>query len=89
MLRWPNVIKPRMETRALASSIDLVPTILDACRVEVPEQLPGLNLLGQQPDQRLRDRTVFGEGFAHDIADINNPTDSLLYRLPLASLTFS
>ena len=80
MLRWPGVVNPRMETQSLASSIDLMPTILEACGIEVPSRLPGLSLLGDRSDQRLRKRSLFGEGFAHDIADIDDPAKSLLYR---------
>ena len=80
MLRWPGHIEPkRYET--LVSSIDLAPTILTAVGIEPPESMPGLNLLemianeGQSPREML-----FGEVFDHDVADIDDPSASLLFR---------
>jgi uncharacterized sulfatase len=80
LLRWPGHIEPgRNET--LVSSIDLAPTILTACEAEVPRRLPGVNLLevaaGQPPDRDA----IFGEIFAHDVADVDDPAASLLYRM--------
>ena len=43
ILRWPTVVEPtRYET--LASSIDIVPTILHATGSDVPTNLPGVNI---------------------------------------------
>jgi len=65
----------------LASSIDLVPTILAAAGARIPRDLPGLNLLPNLESGKKIDRdAIFGEGFAHDIADIAKPEASLLYR---------
>ena len=54
LLRWPGKIRSRYLEQPI-SSIDLVPTILAACDVDVPQQLPGVNLLdvcsGQSPRQ--------------------------------------
>jgi uncharacterized sulfatase len=80
MFRWPGVIPPGQRTE-LCSSVDIMPTILAAAGATIPEGLPGLNLLSVLRDGKPLDRTaVFGEGFAHDIADIENPEASLLYR---------
>jgi uncharacterized sulfatase len=80
MYRWPGKI-PAGERNELASSIDIVPTILAATGAKTPTGLPGLNLLPNlesgTPIQRDR---IFGESFAHDIADIENPEASLLFR---------
>ncbi|MFT5105049.1 MAG: arylsulfatase A-like enzyme [Pseudoalteromonas tetraodonis] len=80
MFRWPSTI-PASDRPELCSSIDIVPTILAAAGAEIPDDLPGLNLLpylkGEKPIERS---TIFGESFAHDIADIENPQASLLYR---------
>ena len=79
ILRWPTVIEPaRYET--LASSIDIVPTILHATGSEVPANLPGVNLMNAVEGRTIPRAAIFGEGFAHDIADIHDPTKSLLYR---------
>lgn len=80
MLRWPGVIKPQKRDE-LVSTIDLAPTMLSAAGAAVPENLPGINLLPLVRDgQPLKRDTIFGEGFAHDIADLDDPEASLLYR---------
>jgi uncharacterized sulfatase len=55
--------------------------MLAAAGAEIPEELPGLNLLPilKSGEDTPRD-TVLGEGFAHDIANVHKPEDSLLYR---------
>jgi uncharacterized sulfatase len=81
MFCWPNVIKAGDRGNQLCSSIDLVPTMLSAGRANIPENLPGLNLMNilksGAPTPR---KEVFGEGCAHDIRDLENPEASLLYR---------
>jgi uncharacterized sulfatase len=80
MFRWPGKIAPT-ERPELCSSIDIVPTILAAAQAQTPENLPGLNLLPHLKDSTMIQRAaIFGESFAHDIADIENPQASLLYR---------
>lgn len=80
MFRWPGKI-PSSNRPELCSSIDIVPTILAAAGAEIPGNLPGLNLLPCLQDETPIERnTIFGESFAHDIADIENPQASLLYR---------
>ena len=80
MFRLPGKIKPGKRTE-LVSSIDIVPTALAAAGIEAPENLPGLDLLPNliSGDAIERD-TIFGEAFAHDIANIEDPTESLLFR---------
>jgi len=81
MFSWPGVIEPGDRGDQLCSSVDLVTTMLSAGGAEIPENLPGYDLLpilkSGEPTPR---KEVFGEGFAHDIADIENPEASLLYR---------
>lgn len=81
MYSWPGVIEPGDRGNQLASSIDIVPTMLAAAGATIPEELPGINLLPalKSGEQTSRD-SVLGEGFAHDIANVNKPEDSLLYR---------
>jgi arylsulfatase A-like enzyme len=80
LLSWPGVIEPRRYDD-LVSGIDVVPTILGAAGVPVPETLPGRNLLPLVRDGKPLDRDIiFGETFAHDIADLNDPEASLIYR---------
>ena len=80
MFRWPKRLKPA-DRPELVSSIDLVPTILAAAESRAPKDLPGLNLLPNLEKGTKIDRsTIFGEGFAHDVADLDKPEASLLYR---------
>lgn len=81
MFSWPGVIVPGNRGEQLCSSVDIVPTALAAAGVAIPPELPGYNLLdclkSGAPTPRER---VFGETFAHDVANIERPEDSLLYR---------
>lgn len=80
LYRLPGKIIPG-DRSELASSIDIVPTILSATGADIPQGLPGLDLMPALTSGDAIDRdTIFGEGFAHDIADIENPEASLLYR---------
>jgi uncharacterized sulfatase len=80
MYRLPGKISAGERTE-LTSSIDIVPTILAATGARIPDDLPGLNLIPALTSGSEIDRdTIFGEGFAHDIADVENPEASLLYR---------
>jgi len=80
MYRLPGKIKPGDRTE-LGTSIDIVPTILAATGADVPQGLPGLNLMpALESGEAIERETIFGEGFAHDIADIEKPEASLLFR---------
>lgn len=80
MLRWPGKIAPK-EYDTLVSSVDLAPTILAACDVAPPKEMPGVNLLDLVIDGKpIKRDAIFGEIFDHDVKDINNPTASLQYR---------
>jgi arylsulfatase A-like enzyme len=81
VFRWPGVIPPGNRGEQLCSSIDIMPTALAAADATIPDGLPGYNLLpilkSGEPTPR---KSVFGETFAHDVADIDRPEASLLYR---------
>jgi arylsulfatase A-like enzyme len=77
LIRWPGKVTPRTSDD-LAHSIDLVPTILTACGVKSPADLPGINLLDEKAAAK-RDR-VFGEIFTHNAVDIADPSKNLRYR---------
>jgi uncharacterized sulfatase len=81
MFSWPGVIQPGNRGEQLCSSIDIVPTALAAAGAQSPEKLPGLNLLPvlKSGDPTAR-KACFGETFAHDVANIDKPEDTLLYR---------
>jgi uncharacterized sulfatase len=80
LFRWPGTIPPA-DRPELCTSIDIVPTILAAANASGPHEFPGLNLLPNlKTGDRIQRDTIYGESFAHDIADIEKPEASLLYR---------
>ena len=81
LFSWPGVIRPGDRGEQLCSSVDIVPTALSAAGVQPPPGLPGYDLMPvlRSGDPTPRER-VFGESFAHDVADIERPEASLLYR---------
>jgi uncharacterized sulfatase len=79
VLRWPAQLEPA-EPDALASSIDLAPTILAACGIDPPQGLPGIDLIAAYRAGEWTRPIIFGEGFAHDVADVDRPAASLLFR---------
>ena len=81
MFSWPNGNLKNGKRPDVVSSIDLFPTALAAAGARVPEGTPGVNLMDSLTKQTPVDRKgIFGEGFAHDIADISKPEASLVYR---------
>ena len=80
MYSLPGQFEPQMRPEP-ASSIDIVPTILAAAGIDIPAGLPGENLYPSMRQQTPITRgSIYGEGFAHDVADIDDPEASLLYR---------
>lgn len=77
MIRWPEQVKPR-RSDALASSIDLVPTLLAAIGLERPPGLEGINLLDESAVQARQ--SIFGECFTHNSRDLDDPAASLRWR---------
>jgi len=81
LFSWPGTIQPGLRGEQLCSSIDIVPTALAAAGISAPANLPGYNLLPALKSGRPTPReTAFGETFAHDIANLERPADSLVYR---------
>jgi uncharacterized sulfatase len=79
MLRWPGHLEPARRDE-LVSSIDLAPTILAACGVEVPSALPGVNLLDVRAGRSQGHEILFGAVYDHDATDINRPAANLAHR---------
>lgn len=76
----PSKFEPQMRSE-MTSSIDIVPTILDAVGLPIPEEMPGLSLLDNlQKKTSIERDIIFGEGFGHDVVDLNDIEASLLYR---------
>jgi len=81
MFSWPNGGLQPTKRSELVSSIDLFPTVLAAAGARCPDDVPGINLLDNiQKNQPIKRTGIFGEGFAHDIADVEKVETSLLYR---------
>ena len=74
------LLKPSKRSENI-TSLDIFPTLLAAAKVEVPKDLPGLNLLPSlTSNSPIERKSIYGEVFAHDIADIEDPKKSLVYR---------
>ena len=78
---WPGTLKPEFRDE-LVSSIDIFPTTLAAAGARQPSiPVPGLNLLDHMKSgSKIERKAIYGESFAHDITDIENPEASLLFR---------
>lgn len=79
MISWPGHVTPGTR-KQLASTIDFAPTVLRACGVVPARPLPGLDLVALAKSNATERQTVFGEIFAHDVADVDDPSRSLLFR---------
>lgn len=81
LFSWPGTIVPGDRKEQLCSTVDFVPTCLAAAGAQIPDNLPGYNLLPiLKSGEATPRKEVFGESFAHDVADIDDPEASLLYR---------
>lgn len=76
---WPGHVTPGRHD-ALVNSIDLAPTVLHACGLASPASLEGQDLVALASGQAAARDATFGEIFAHDVADIDDPSRSLLFR---------
>ena len=81
IFHWPNRIKPRLDTTTLVSTVDLVPTMLDAASVPALPEMPGLSALDSKKLE-ARD-TIFAIDFDHDMVSVNDPGASLQHRIVL------
>jgi uncharacterized sulfatase len=78
-VRWPKKVKPMRDEETLASIIDFVPTVLNACGMKVPSDLPGIDLTNRQAITARK--SVFVESYTHDIAALGQPEKSLVARV--------
>lgn len=79
MISWPDHVTPGTR-KQLASTIDFAPTVLRACGVTSARTLPGVDLVALAESNATERQTVFGEIFAHDVADVDDPSRSLKFR---------
>jgi arylsulfatase A-like enzyme len=76
IIKWPGKIAPGQDDKTPVLSLDLIPTILEACGAKPTATMPGVSLLGGPPKRPA----IFGDIFAHDAVDIRRPATSLKYR---------
>ncbi|MEM9259248.1 MAG: sulfatase/phosphatase domain-containing protein, partial [Bacteroidota bacterium] len=80
MYKWAGKIKPEFNPHSLASSLDIVPTILGLLDMERPEDLDGIDVFNEE---ELKQReTLYGEIYAHDFTTIDS---SLYYRMVITN----
>ncbi len=78
MISWQGKIEPRLNRDDLACNIDLWPTLAALLKTPIPDNLPGINLT--DTDAVKKRRRIFGEQYAHNIANVDFPTRSLQHR---------
>jgi len=79
LIRWPGHIEPARHG-TLVTSLDIAPTLLSIAGVPKPSEMSGIDLLHACAGRPIQRDAVFGELYAHDIADIDDPSRSLAYR---------
>jgi uncharacterized sulfatase len=77
LIRWLGKVAPAKSPH-LASSLDLLPTLLAATGLPPIENLPGINLLDAAAVANRT--TLFGECFTHSAVDLNHPARNLRWR---------
>jgi uncharacterized sulfatase len=77
MIRWPGHVKP-LHSTLLASSIDIVPTVLNALQLPIPQGIKGINLLDTKAVESRR--YVFGEDFTIRSQTLDDPAANVLWR---------
>jgi arylsulfatase A-like enzyme len=77
MVRWPARLTPK-ESDSPVSSLDFFPTILKACGVSLPKDLPGIDLADASAVEARK--VLTGECFTHNFVDQENPASSLRWR---------
>ncbi len=79
LLRWPGRVTPGIRD-TVVTSLDLAPTTLAACGVEATPAMEGIDLVATAAGAAPARPGVFGEIYEHDVADLDDPQASLLYR---------
>jgi arylsulfatase A-like enzyme len=77
MIRWPGKVEPS-SSQALASSVDIVPTLLTAVGTPIPDGLRGVNLLDNKAVSSRK--VVFGECFTIRSQTLDDPAENVLWR---------
>jgi len=74
--RWKGLVEPEMDETSLASSIDIVPTVLTVCGLESNGQMQGINMLDE--GARKERKAIYAECYSHDFQSIES---SLYHRI--------
>ncbi len=77
MVRWPGRVQPA-SSESLASSIDIVPTVLAAVGMSNPPGVSGVDLLNAKAVQARK--YVFGECFTVRSQTLDDPAANVLWR---------
>lgn len=77
LISWPGRVAPG-RSDDLASSVDLMPTLLHACDVAVPAGLPGVDLL--DAEARGAREAIFGASYSIHNMVPGDPAATLQYR---------
>ena len=77
MVRWPGKVKPE-ERNELVNSIDIAPTILKACGMNIPKEMRGINILNKE--ELKKRKFTYGACYLHNAVDIHKPNANLTYR---------
>ena len=77
LIRWPGRVTPA-ESTSLASSIDIMPTVLAALELPIPQGLKGINLLDNKTVEARQH--VFGEDFTIRSQTLDDPSANVLWR---------
>jgi uncharacterized sulfatase len=75
-IRWPGKVEPARDDETLAHIIDFAPTILKLTGAKDPGDLPGHDLTDRAAMKARK--SVFVEAYTHDIADLADPSKSLI-----------
>jgi arylsulfatase A-like enzyme len=77
MVRWKGRLSPKM-SEVPVSSLDLFPTILKACDMVAPPNLPGLDLADESALNARK--AICGECFTHDFRELHRAAPNLRWR---------
>lgn len=78
MISWAGHIKPHRDTKHLATNLDIWPTLASLLKLPAPQNLPGIDLTDARAVAKRE--VIFGEQYAHNIADVDSPCRSLEHR---------
>lgn len=82
LIRWPGRVEPKLDSRHLASSVDIAPTLLASAGLKRTSDMQGINLLDLSAVASRR--AIFGEIFEHDAQHMTDPVASLRFRWIIA-----